>query len=154
MRAGKPARAVELVDGELGRAKDCSPPGRCLDELGYLRAEALRQGGRLEAAVAAYRSLNRPGATRAMRQNALYAAAQLERRLGRAADARQSFEQAFTANPDGALGEEALAALLDLLEPATAAAHATAQRYLGRYPHGVAAARARRILSSGATRAP
>jgi ferric-dicitrate binding protein FerR (iron transport regulator) len=147
MRGGSPGRAVEVVDEALGRAADCSPGSRCLDELGYLRAEALRQAGRLEAAVTAYRLLNRPGATRAMRQNALYAAAQLERRLGRAADARQGFEQAYAANPDGALAEEALAALLEILEPGSKDARATAERYLGRYPQGMAASRARRILS-------
>ena len=147
MRAGSPARALEVVDEALGMAADCSPGPRCLDELGYLRAEALRQAGRLEAAVTAYRSLNRPGATRAMRQNALYAAALLERRLGRAADARQCLEHAYAAYPDGALAEEAMAALLELLEPTSADAHATAERYLARYPQGMAATRARRILS-------
>lgn len=147
MRAGSPARAVEVVDEALGMAMDCSPGPRCLDELGYLRAEALRQAGRLEAAVTAYRALNRPGATRAMRQNALYAAAQLERRLGQTADARASLEHAYAAYPDGALAEEALAALLELLEPASADSRATAERYLGRYPQGMAATRARRILS-------
>ena len=53
-----------------------------------------------------------------MRQNALYAAAQLERKLGRSEDARQSLEQAYAAYPDGALSEEALAGLLDVLEGA------------------------------------
>jgi len=75
MRAGNPARAVELVEQALGEVANCAPaqlpssrgedlPGfphqRCLDELGYLRAEALRQSGRLEAAITAFRSLNRP----------------------------------------------------------------------------------------------
>jgi ferric-dicitrate binding protein FerR (iron transport regulator) len=153
MRAGTPARAVDLVEQALGQFADCSPSQRCLDELGYLRAEALRLAGRLEAAVGAFRSLNRPGATRAMSQNALYAAAQLERRLGRTADARGSLERAYAAYPDGALAEEALAALLDLLEPASAEARATAERYLARFPQGVAAGRARSILV-GAPRAP
>jgi len=147
MRAGNLARAVELADEALGPAGDCSPGLRCLDELGYLRAEALRQEGRLDAAIAAYRSLNRPGATRAMRQNALYAAAQLERRVGRVADARQGFEHAYAVNPDGALAEEALAELLDLWAPTSAGARAAAERYLVFYPRGMAAARARRILS-------
>jgi ferric-dicitrate binding protein FerR (iron transport regulator) len=147
MRRGNPGRAIEVVDEALGQAADCAPGSRCLDELGYLRAEALRQAGRLEAAVSAYRSLDRPGATRAMRQNALYAAAQLERRLGRAADARRSFEHAYAAHPGGALAEEALAALLEMLEPGSQDAHAAAERYLGRYPQGMAAGRARRILS-------
>jgi len=148
MRVGNPARAIELVDVALAAAAGCPPEGRCRDELGYLRAEALRQAGRIDAAVSAYQALNRPGATRAMRQNALYAAAQLQRQLGRTTYARQTFEQSFTANPDGALAEEALAALLELLPPGSADARAAAARYLARYPQGEAAARARRMLSA------
>jgi ferric-dicitrate binding protein FerR (iron transport regulator) len=147
MRIGNPARAVDLVDEALGESRHCPVEPRCQDELGYLRAEALRQAGRTEAAVAAYRSLNRSGTTRAMRQNALYAAGLLERSLGRDEDAQQSFKQALAANPDGALAEESLAGLMDSAKPGSAQARATAERYLHRYPHGVAAARARRILS-------
>jgi ferric-dicitrate binding protein FerR (iron transport regulator) len=147
MRADNPGRAVELVDDALAKSSGCPPEVRCLDELGYLRAEALSRAGKTDAAVAAYRSLNRPGATRAMRQNALYAAGLLERKLGRIAEARQSFEHALAANPGGALAEEALAGLLELAPPATPEARAAAERYLARYPHGMAAARARRILS-------
>jgi ferric-dicitrate binding protein FerR (iron transport regulator) len=147
MRANHPARALELVDAALGQPGDCPVQTRCLDELGYLRAEALRQAGKIEAAVAAYLALNRPGAPRAMRQNALYAAGLLEQRLGRREDARQRFEAAIAADPKGALAEEALAALLDLAHPASPEARAAAERYLARFPQGVAAARARRILS-------
>jgi hypothetical protein len=147
MRTGNPLRAIEVVDEALDKAADCAPTSRCLDELGYLRAEALRQAGRLDAAVAAFKSLNRAGATRAMRQNALYAAAQLERRQGRVDDARQSLERAYAANPDGALSEEALAGLFDLLEATGGDARAAAERYLSRFPQGAVAARARRILS-------
>lgn len=152
MRAGSPARAIELVDHAVEQSLACPAESRCLDELGYLRAEALRQAGKIEAAVAAYRSLNRPAAPRAMRQNALYAAGQLEAKLGRAADARQSFERAFAANPDGALAEEALAGLLDLAKPRSADARAAAQRYLARYPRGLAATRAQRVLSEAPAR--
>jgi ferric-dicitrate binding protein FerR (iron transport regulator) len=148
MRAGSPVRACDMVDQALAELADCSPAQSCLDELGYLRAEALRQAGRLEAAVTAFRALNRPSATRAMRQNALYASAQLERRLGHAGDARQNFDRAYAACPDGALAEEALAALLDLDTPNRALARTTAERYLAHFPRGVAAARARRILST------
>ena len=147
MRTGRPARAVELVDDAMEESRDCPAEVRCLDELGYLRAEALRRSGKLEAAIAAYRSLNRPGAPRAMRQNALYAAGLLERNLGRTADARQSFEHALAASTDGALAEEALAGLLELAPPRTSEARAAATRYLAHYPHGMAAPRARRILS-------
>jgi ferric-dicitrate binding protein FerR (iron transport regulator) len=147
MRTGSPTRALDIVDEALGRSAACQPDARCLDELGYLRAESLRQAGRIEAAVAAYRMLNRPGATRAMRQNALYAQAQLERRLGRAAEALQSLQRAYAVHPEGALAEESLAALLDGLDPKSGEARNTARRYLDRYPRGVAAARARRILS-------
>ena len=147
MRAGNPLRAIDIVDETLGKLDNCAPTSRCLDELGYLRAEALRQAGRLDGAVAAFKSLNRAGATRAMRQNALYAAAQLERKLGRSEDARQSLERAYAANPDGALAEEALAGLVELLESPGVDARAAAERYLARFPQGMAAARARRILS-------
>jgi ferric-dicitrate binding protein FerR (iron transport regulator)/TolA-binding protein len=160
MRGNAPTRAVDIVEEALGQLAECSrrvpgaagtetPPAnqRCVDELGYLRAEALRRAGRLEAAIGAFRSLNRASATRAMSQNALYAAAQLERQLGRTRDARQTFERAYAAHPDGALAEEAMAAILDLVDPTSAQAHAAAQRYLARYPRGAAAARARRILA-------
>ena len=147
MRAANPLHAIEIVDEALGKVENCAPTSRCLDELGYLRAEALRQAGRLDGAVTAFKSLNRAGATRAMRQNALYAAAQLERKLGRGEDARQSLERAYAANPEGALSEEALAGLLDLVEGTGVDAKTAAERYLDRFPQGMAAARARRILS-------
>jgi tetratricopeptide (TPR) repeat protein len=154
MRAGSPLRAVDIVDEALGEAQSCAPALRCLEELGYLRAEALRQAGRLDGAVTAFKSLNRAGATRAMRQNALYAAAQLERKLGRGEDARQSLERAYAAYPDGALSEEALAGLLDLLESTSPDARAAAERYLARFPQGLAAVRARRILSGAGSVRP
>jgi len=154
MRAANPLHAIEIVDEALGKIENCAPTSRCLDELGYLRAEALRQAGRLDGAVTSFKSLNRAGATRAMRQNALYAAAQLERRLGRGEDARQSLERAYAANPDGALSEEALAGLLDLLESTGADAKTAAERYLNRFPQGMVAARARRILSGTPTVRP
>jgi ferric-dicitrate binding protein FerR (iron transport regulator) len=146
MRAGNYLRAIEIVDETLAEVENCTPTSRCLDELGYLRAEVLRQAGRLDDAVAAFKALNRAGATRAMRQNALYAASHLERRLGRTEDARQSLEHAYAANPDGALAEEALAGLLDLFDSTSVGAKAAAERYLTRYPQGTAAARAQRIL--------
>lgn len=152
MRAGNPSRAVELVDEVLAKSGGCPPEVRCLDELGYLRAEALSRAGKTDAAVAAYRALNRPGTTRAMRQNALYAAGLLEHKLGRISDARQSFEHALAASPDGALAEEALAGLLELASPASSEARTAAERYLARYPRGMAAARARRILSEAPNR--
>ena len=154
MRAGSPLRAVDIVDEALGEAENCAPTSRCLDELGYLRAEALRQAGRLDGAVTAFKSLNRAGATRAMRQNALYAAAQLERKLGRGEEARQSLERAYAAYPNGALSEEALAGLLDLLESTSPDARAAAERYLARFPQGLAAVRARRILSGAGSVRP
>jgi ferric-dicitrate binding protein FerR (iron transport regulator)/outer membrane protein assembly factor BamD (BamD/ComL family) len=147
MRAGNSMRAIAIVEETMGKFENCAPTSRCLDELGYLRAEALRQAGRLDSAVTAFKSLNRAGATRAMRQNALYAAAQLERKLGRSEDARQSLERAYAAYPDGALSEEALAEHLELVENGGADARAVAERYLARFPQGMAAARARRILS-------
>jgi hypothetical protein len=153
MRVGRPERAIEMVDHALANVAECVPVARCLDELGYLRAEALRQAGSLDAAVRAYKALNNTGTTRAMRQNALYAAAEIERRLGRSADARQSLERAWAAHPDGALAEESLSALLDVLESGSDELRSAAESYLRRYPRGMAAARARRILS-GASHSP
>jgi hypothetical protein len=46
-----------------------------------------------------------------------------------------------------------MAALLEILEPASIDARVAADRYLKRYPHGVAVARARRILSAAPVRA-
>ena len=92
MRGGGPERALrQIADArrEL-RATEATCEGgaaACEDELRYLNAEALNQAGRLDDAVAAYRALDRRGAPSAMRQNALYAAAQIERRQGHLAAA-------------------------------------------------------------------
>jgi hypothetical protein len=151
MRAGQAARAVRLVEAAMAEAEACddgTPAATsCRDELRYLRAEALREDGRLEAAVAAYRALDRRSAPAAMRQNALYAAAGLEQRLGRPAAARADFQRAYAAAPGGALGEEALLGALDSAAaegPASAAAEA-ARRYLEAFPAGRGAARARTL---------
>jgi ferric-dicitrate binding protein FerR (iron transport regulator) len=150
MRAGDAARALRLVEGAMASRLDCADAAAssgCHDELRYLRAEALRQDGRLEAAVAAYKALDAHGAPAAMRQNAFYAAAQLEQRLGRSGAARADFERALAAAPKGALREEAL---LGAMESAAAAgesrrAAALAARYLASFPAGLGAARARAL---------
>jgi len=147
MRADKPQKALAVIEGALA-AGDARVPTRCQDELGYLRAEALRQAGENVRAIAAFKSLDRPNATKAMRQNALYAAGQLEARRGNQAQAGHLFERAFSAYPDGALAEESLAGLLEAQDRSGGTAQATARRYLDRFPSGMAAARARSILSS------
>ena len=156
MRAGDHPEALRLLaasarDRHHGRAGvGCggASVADCEDELGYLRAEALRGAGRIDAAIAAYHGLDRRRAPPAMRQNALYAAAELEARRGRAARARTDYERALAAAPRGALGAESL---LGAAESARSAGDGTAavslaRRYLDEFPVGLGAARARRIV--------
>ena len=87
MRSGDAARALRLIAAGSHDARDpdatcASSLTACEDELRYLRAEAFRQEGELDEAVAAYHQLDRHGAPAAMRQNALYAAAQIEAAAG------------------------------------------------------------------------
>jgi outer membrane protein assembly factor BamD (BamD/ComL family) len=99
-------------------------------------------------AITAYRSLDRPGAPPAMRQNALFAAAELELRAGRKKAALRDFEAAIVASPEGALREDAMARAMDTAQAAGAMARAerAARRYLSSFPDGNAAGRARQIL--------
>lgn len=152
MRVRDAARALRLIaDGSretrAGEATCGAGVGACQDELRYLRAEALNLGGQVADAVAAYRALDRRGAPPAMRQNALYAAAQLERRQGRAAEARADYERALAAAPQGALHEEALVGAMESAQAAGDAARAgvLATRYLDEFPNGRAAPTARRL---------
>ena len=152
MRRGDNDRALRLVASASHAAHDVDAScGRllesCDDELSYLRAEALRSAGRLDDAVAAYKTLNRTGAPAAMRQNALYAAAELERRRGGTAAALADYEGAVAASPRGALHEEALIGSMESAELLGdhARAAAWARRYLGELPDGRAAALARRL---------
>ncbi len=82
-----------------------------------------------------------------MRQNALYAAAQIERRRGRNQAARADYERAIGAAPRGALREEAF---IGAMEAADAGgdrprARALARRYLLEFPRGLATASASRL---------
>ncbi len=149
MRAGAYDRAQSLLEPALQLRPDCRPLV-CRNELGYLRAEALRGSGRLDDAVAAYKLLDRRDAPSATRQNALYAAAQLERRLGKLAAARSDFDRALAAAPDGALREESMLGAMEAADRAGdhAAAVAAAHRYLDAFPQGIGAAQARRIVGS------
>jgi hypothetical protein len=155
MRGGETERALRLVADAQRAARgggDASCPGgagACEDELRYLHAEALNQAGRLDDAVAAYRALDRRAAPSAMRQNALYAAAQIERRQGHLTAAAADFELASAAAPRGALREDAL---VGAMESARAAgdrrrARALAARYLDEFPRGLGAAAARKLTS-------
>ena len=153
MRGGASERALRLL-AERGRAAAelearCGgePLAACQDELRYLRAEALNQGGRLDDAIAAYRALDRRGAPVAMRQNALYAAAQIERRRGHADNARVDYERALEVAPRGALREEILIGAMETEQAAGngGRASALAHRYLGEFPGGIGASTARRL---------
>jgi anti-sigma factor RsiW len=150
MRAGDARRALRLVEGAIAARLDCVDAvgaAGCRDELRYLRAEALRQDGKFDAAVSAYKGLDHHGAPAAMRQNAFYAAAQLEQRLGRHAAARADFERALAAAPAGALREESLLGAMDSAAAAGEERRAVelAQRYLRDFPTGLGAGRARAL---------
>ena len=158
MRAGDREKALRLLSLEDhkrhddGAAGGCpSGAGACADELGYLRAETLRGAGRIDDAIGAYKALDRRGAPPAMRQNALYAAAELERRQGHPRRARADYQSARTAAPRGALREEARVGEMDsALEAGDgAAAQILARRYLREFPAGLGAAQARRLIGKG-----
>ena len=86
-----------------------------------------------------------------MRQNALYAAAQIERRQGHLAAAAADFERALAAAPRGALHEEALVGAMESARAAgdTARARALAARYLEEFPRGLVAPAARKLVGDG-----
>jgi hypothetical protein len=153
MREGDPNRALRSL-AERGRTSGdvegrCGGQeiGACQDELRYLHAEALNQAGRLDDAVAAYRGLDRRTSPPAMRQNALYAAAQIERRRGHNDAALIDYERALGVAPRGALREEILIGAMETEELAgeTGRARSLARRYLGEFPTGIGAAGARRL---------
>jgi hypothetical protein len=157
MRSGGVERALRQIAEarralRAGDASCAADAGACEDELRYLHAEALSQAGRLDDAAAAFRALDRRGAPAAMRQNALYAAAQIERRQGRLAAAAADFERSLTAAPRGALHEDALVGAMETRQAAgdVAGARALAGRYLDEFPRGLAAPAARRLAGDGA----
>ena len=156
MRQGDVPRALRLVVEGEREAREVAPRcgaaiGACRDELGYLRAEALNQAGRAGDAGTAFHALDRRGAPAAMRQNALYAAAQIERQRGQSAAARADYERALDAAPRGALGEEALAGAMESAHAAAQEhrARSLAARYLRSFPGGLAAETARRLVGGG-----
>jgi ferric-dicitrate binding protein FerR (iron transport regulator) len=161
MRGGDTAHALRLVAAASramrGADQECGDEAggaACEDELRYLRAEALHEAGRLDEAIAAYRTLDRRGAPAATRQNALYAAAQIEERRGLSGRARADYQRALTAAPRGALCEEAL---VGAMESARAAgdlpgARALAARYLAQFPGGLHMVSAQRLAGAGSGR--
>jgi hypothetical protein len=157
MRSGDAARALRLIVAGSRDARDpsgtCAPSlTACEDELRYLRAEAFRQEGSLDEAVTAYHQLDRRGAPAAMRQNALYAAAQIEQRQGQKAQAHSDYEKALGAAPEGALREEAMVGSMESAAALgeRARARKLARRYLETFPSGLRVATARRLAGSGA----
>ena len=157
MRSGDAGRALRLIAAGSHEARDpdavCAPSlTACEDELRYLRAEAFRQEGDLDDAIAAYHQLDRRGAPAAMRQNALYAAAQIEQRQGHRRQAHSDYERALGAAPEGALREEALVGSMESAAALgdTARARQLARRYLAMFPSGLRVATARRLAGTGA----
>jgi hypothetical protein len=157
MRSGDAARALRLIAAGSHGARDpdatcASSLTACEDELRYLRAEAFRQQGELDEAVTAYHQLDRRGAPPAMRQNALYAAAQIEQRQGHKGRAHSDYEKALVAAPEGALREEALVGSMESAAALgdTARARRLARRYLATFPSGLRVATARRLAGPGA----
>ncbi|HEX2656751.1 MAG TPA: FecR domain-containing protein [Polyangia bacterium] len=157
MRGGSSDRALHLLADARRELRVAGPrcegsTAACEDELGYLNAEALNQAGRLDDAAAAYRALDRRGAPPAMRQNVLYATAQIERRQGRPAAAAATFERALAAAPRGALREDALVGAMESAHAAgdEARARALAARYLKEFPGGLGAVAAHRFAGDGA----
>jgi len=156
MRGGGSSRALRQIADARRELRAAGPrceesASACEDELGYLHAEVLNQAGRLDDAVAAYRALDRRGAPAAMRQNALYASGQIERRQGRPAAAAADFERALAAAPRGALREDALVGAMESAQAAGQGARARglAGRYLREYPRGLAAPAAERLTGRG-----
>jgi ferric-dicitrate binding protein FerR (iron transport regulator) len=151
IRASDPGRAIAASAAEGVAVGGCGldRARQCLDELQYLRAEALRLGGRLPAAVVAYRALDRANASAATRQNALFAAAELERRLGRRSAALRDYQRALAVTGADGLREEAMLGIMDTAAESgeTAAAVTAARRYLDSYPSGHGAPRARALLA-------
>ena len=161
MRAGGDHEALRLLSGATRLSREAAPGcarelSPCGDELGYLHAEALHASGRIDEAVVAYLALNRPTAPVAMRQNALYAAAELERQRGMTRAARQHYDSALAVAPRGALREEALIGSMESASEAGDQVQAArlARRYLSEFPTGHATASARRLLSAGPDSAP
>ncbi len=152
MRTRDYSGALALLERASGVRSGCPRPS-CAGEIGYLRAEALRLAGQLESAVTAYRALDGAGALPATRQNARYAAAQLERRLGRISDARADYEAALRVLPMGALREEAMLGAMEMSDKLgdAPAALTAARRYLAAFPTGLGAAQARSIASRGSS---
>ena len=154
MRHGDPARALRMISERGRTALDArcggEELGACQDELRYLRAEALNQAGQLDDAITAYRALDRRTSPPAMRQNALYAAAQIERRRGHNDDARADYERALGAAPRGALRQEILIGAMETAQVSgdPGSAGALARRYLVEFPNGLAAGTARRLAGS------
>ena len=157
MRSGDAAHALRLIAAGSHDARDpdatcASKLTACEDELRYLRAEAFRQEGELAEAVVAYHQIDRQGAPAAMRQNALYAAAQIEQRQGQMVQAHSDYERALGAAPEGALREEALVGSMESAAALgdRARARRLARRYLQTYPSGLRVGTARRLAGSGA----
>ena len=87
-----------------------------------------------------------------MRQNALYAAAQIERRQGHLAAAAADFERALAAAPRGALHEDALVGAMESARAAGDAARAPGPRRADisrSFRAGCVAPAARKLVGDG-----
>jgi anti-sigma factor RsiW len=158
IRASDGPRAVAASSASGIAVGGCGLDGarQCLDELQYLRAEALRLTGRLPAAVTAYHALDRSSATATTRQNALFAAAELQRRLGRLPAALRDYQRAHAVAGAAGLREEALLGVMETAEALGDAprALAAARQYVASYPSGHGTPRARSLIQRQGTVPP
>ncbi|HEY2407441.1 MAG TPA: FecR domain-containing protein [Polyangiaceae bacterium] len=142
-------------DGIVHQAEDFGIE-RCLASCapGDLRilADAARYSGRAALAERSLLALRKRVPSEAA--TAAFLLARLNESRGSPSEALRWYDEHLREAPSSVYAAEALAGKMRLLQQTggSAAAHATAEQYLARFPNGVQAAAARRILTDSATR--